>query len=283
MPKKLIIDKDVFRGTSTQQLCRFVKNHFLILPAVLIYECATDRNDPHHKLLKRFREVILAGGYICGEVEHIIRWEASKLQPYGFLADLSGTSELRDKLQKYKNISASPVIENLLNQCLDSAQILLNLAQNISDKIVSEIPEVDKKIRGPLECNKLNRLKIWLERVDSSDIHAYAVRLLCPNLTKPPNRFCLSGDWVSWHYFRIVSVLAFEYSFLKKGKGKNTELIGAEHDINDIKYVVLLSRADALLTRDTKLVKPLAQSMFPKKDVFPSLDDVPCEYVCHWS
>ncbi len=51
----------------------------------------------------------------------------------------------------------------------------------------------------------------------------------------------------------------------------------------DLEYVLLLSRADGLLTRNEKLVKPLAQAAFPKKDVFSSLDEVPEEYVCHWS
>jgi len=42
-------------------------------------------------------------------------------------------------------------------------------------------------------------------------------------------------------------------------------------------------RADGLLTRDKKLVTPLAQAAFPEKDVFFSLDEVPDEYLCNWS
>jgi hypothetical protein len=56
---QLVIDKDVFRGTSTQSLCDFVRNHFLILPDDLYYECVTaDRKQ--QELLCRFRDVILA-------------------------------------------------------------------------------------------------------------------------------------------------------------------------------------------------------------------------------
>ena len=57
----------------------------------------------------------------------------------------------------------------------------------------------------------------------------------------------------------------------------------AEHDYQDMEYVLLLSRADSLLTRDKKLVKPLAKAAFPEKDVFSSLDEVPDEYLCNWS
>lgn len=57
----------------------------------------------------------------------------------------------------------------------------------------------------------------------------------------------------------------------------------AEHDYQDMEYVILLSRADCILTRDEKLVKPLAKAAFPDKDVFSSLDEVSEDYLCNWT
>ncbi len=113
------------------------------------------------------------------------------------------------------------------------------------------------------------------------DIHKIGISVFSC-LTDSPEKFCLSRNWVTWHYLRLVAVLALEYWFLRKGKGGKKELINTEHDLQDIEYVYLLSRADALLTRDKKFVKPLAQATFPDKDVFSGLDEVPEEYVCHW-
>jgi len=36
------------------------------------------------------------------------------------------------------------------------------------------------------------------------------------------------------------------------------------------------------LTRDKKVVEPLARAAFPEKDVFSNLDEVPDEYLCNW-
>jgi hypothetical protein len=57
----------------------------------------------------------------------------------------------------------------------------------------------------------------------------------------------------------------------------------AEHDYQDIEYVLLLSRADGIITRDKKLVEPLARAAFPEKDVFSSLEEVPESYRCDWT
>jgi len=70
---------------------------------------------------------------------------------------------------------------------------------------------------------------------------------------------------------------------LPSPNGRNSGDKRAEHDYQDMEYVLLLSRADAILTRDKKLVKPLAEAAFPDRDVFFDLDEVPDEYVCHWN
>ena len=49
-----------------------------------------------------------------------------------------------------------------------------------------------------------------------------------------------------------------------------------------MEYILLLSRAGGLLTGD-KVSGTLAKAAFPEKDVFSNLEDVPDEYIYHWS
>ncbi|HSW00682.1 MAG TPA: hypothetical protein VLI39_10950 [Sedimentisphaerales bacterium] len=88
---------------------------------------------------------------------------------------------------------------------------------------------------------------------------------------------------MSWQHVRLTTVLFLEYSFLRKGHGGGTEQESAEHDLYDVQYVVLLTRADGIITRDKKLVEPLARAAFSEKDVFSSLEEVPDSYRCDWA
>jgi hypothetical protein len=64
--------------------------------------------------------------------------------------------------------------------------------------------------------------------------------------------------------------------------GDGSGRVAVEHDLQDITYVLLLSRGDGLLTRDKDLVIPLAKAAFPEKDVFSSLEEVPKDYLGDW-
>jgi hypothetical protein len=75
--------------------------------------------------------------------------------------------------------------------------------------------------------------------------------------------------------------LYLEHFFIRE-TGDPKELTNIEHDYLDTEYVLLLSKADGLLTRDKEMVRPLAKAAFPEKDVFSDIDEVPAEYKCHW-
>ena len=92
----------------------------------------------------------------------------------------------------------------------------------------------------------------------------------------------MSDEWVSWHFLRLYLILLMERSLLRH-TGAASGQIYVEHDLQDITYVLLLSRADGLLTWDKGLVIPLAKAAFPEKDVFSSLDEVPEEYLGDWN
>ncbi len=279
MPKQLIIDKNVFQGTGTKQLCQFVKNHLLILPEVLFYECATDKEDTEEKLLYRIRDVMLAGGYTCPNSSHIVRKEGRTLQPYGYLPDLGETLAIRKEFEKYTKVSKSPSIKNIQRDAMSSAQTLCDLAKRVTSIIASKEPEASKAARSS-ESTRLERFGWWANMTNNEDIHKLMIDK-GRDLTNSPDKYCLSSDWASWHYLRLISVVCSENIFLA-GKSGDIYIEHAEHDLQDLEYVLLLSRADGLLTRDDGCAC-LAKTTFPDKDVFPNIAKVPNEYVCHWS
>jgi hypothetical protein len=100
-------------------------------------------------------------------------------------------------------------------------------------------------------------------------------------LIKDKPQLSPSSEWISWQYVRLLNVIVMFYQSLG-AKGGFPQNERAEHDFQDMEYVLLLSRADGLLTRDKRLVKPLAKAAFPDKGVFSSLDEVPDSYRFDW-
>ena len=232
------------------------------------------------RLLKRFRG-ILSEAYFCRSTRSMIEREGQSSQPYGFLSDFSETSDMRRRF-KHGALFVARDDEEAVARNMDSARVLLDNCTVVIQKLLLEtIAEADRN-RAKLEGNKEYRLRFWVDKADGLDVHDAAASAF-KDWIKSANRFCLSREWVSWQYIRLSTVLFLEYTFLRKGSGGEQELVHAEHDLHDIEYVVLLSRADALLTGDKNLVKPLAKAAFPDKDVFSSLDEVPEGYVCNWT
>ena len=280
VPKQLIIDKDVFQGTSQATLCKFAKNHFLILPEVLLYECLTN---PEQKsiLRHRFEQAMLGGAYICPSAKRIVFKEARELSPCRFLPDLQMTTDIRGAIKKNMSYFDSDLVQETYEERCKSAKTLLDSAPNTAEKIASQEPGILKEAKK-YQGNRSERFKLWVETVTRKDVHELVIEKLS-YLTKSPERFCLSNEWITWHYFCFVCVIHLEYTFLRTVQGETPKLTQAEHDCQDIEYVTYLSLADGLLTRDKKLVTLLAKAAFPDKDIFSSLDEVPEEYVCHWS
>ena len=81
----------------------------------------------------------------------------------------------------------------------------------------------------------------------------------------------------------MTFAIILEYRFLRHHSPTGIKEDRAKRDLKDVEYACLLSRADGLLTRDKKLVEPLAKAAFPEKDVFSDIDEVPDEYICNWN
>ena len=281
MKKYLILDKSVFEATSTSKLGIFAQNHFLILPDVLYYECATtDKNK--ERLLDRFRSVILSGAYTCPSYVGIIRNEAKNFYPYGFIVDLEEVPAVRRTFQLNSRPYSSNHAQEKLEDELDMAKMLRDSSDDYLKKIAVENPSLLSEIRKFDNSRKgrFERFRAWAKNVDSQDIHWASMKQL-KGVTHCHDKYCLSDEWVSWQFLRLTHIIFMEHAFLRQ-TGDVSKIESFEHDIQDVKYVLLLSRADGLLTRDTGC-SCLAQAAFPEKDVFTSLDKVPEEYICHWS
>jgi hypothetical protein len=278
-PKQLLIDKDVFEGTKQNDLYNFVKNHFLILPEVLLYECLTTKRNKNF-LVHRFEQVILMGGYICPATRVILQKEATNLCPLEYLTDLKMTTDMRTAVKRKKISYNSKYLSKLYRKDQESADLLIDLAKSTATTVLEKEPQATKEARRYEESTS-ERYQLWIVQANNADIHTLAVEKLA-HLTNSPKKYCLSEDWVTWHYLRLMSVLSVEYGFLI-GKGGEVGRKRATHDLLDMEYVLLLSRADGILTRDEKLVKPLTHAAFPDKDVFSELNEVPDEYLCNWS
>lgn len=281
-PKQIIIDKDAFIGIKFNDLCNFAQNYSLILPDVLYFECATtDKNK--EKLLDRFRTVILSGADICPSCKDIIQKEAKNLFPYGSLVDLKKARAVRKTFQLNSRPYSPQNAQEKLEEELDMARQVINTAEGFNEKLILEDPELLSEVRrwDNSKNARPERFLKWAELVDTQNMHESA-KIMLNSITVHPEKFCLSKEWISWHFLRLMHILIHERSFQRHTGGKSSESI-IEHDLNDIEYVLFLSRADGLLTRDEKLVKPLAKAAFPEKDVFSSLDEVPDEYLCNWS
>ena len=126
----------------------------------------------------------------------------------------------------------------------------------------------------------MTRLQMLFAQFEKYDLHQIAVDTTPAGWIKDKERFCLSPEWMSWQRMRLIKVIVMNYHYLQCiGGGPKEER--AEHDYQDMEYVLLINRADCLITRDN-FAKNLAKAAFPDKDVFSNLDEVPDEYLCHW-
>ena len=282
-PKQIVIDKSTFLGMKLDDLCNFAKDHCLIIPEVLIYECMTSNNMKERKLLQCCKKLIVSGAYYCPRSVTYLKWEARNTSPYPwFLPDLGKTDLIRKKNSiRQEHTFDTKELREIYNLHYSIAKgILSDTSNKLKVKMNLKRPDIVLRIKK-MSQNKTNRFTEWFESIDKFNMHDTAVTKLPEKFIKDKAHFCLSREWITWQYFRIITVLVDDYYYRNEtgGSPKNERI---EHDFQDMEYVLLLSRADVLITGD-KFVKALSKTAFPKKDVFSSLDEVPEDYKCNWT
>ena len=276
-PKQVVIDKSAFVGINLDALCEFAGWHLLILPSVLHDECVTNE-DKAAQLLDRYERVILAGGFFCPSILCIAHTEAQLLQPYGpLLPDFENTESWRTALRNGLGLSMPPNPELIRNEHLCVARLALEHNPMGIDMLYGEqFRQAASQIRHA-QASRGDRLRRWVQIVDGGPLAGWSAGIL-EQFQSPIDDHLVSNKWVTWHHVRVISVMHLELRFLAESRPTGK----VEHDLQDMEYVSLLSRADALLSIDRPLCD-LARAAFSEKDVFSSLEEVPESYRCDWA
>jgi hypothetical protein len=281
-PREIVIDQCAFEGSRLDALCKFAGCHLVLASDTLLYESASSDRRARKHLLQRYGKLIRAGASWCSMSRGYIGWEARNLTPYPRrLADPDRTRWIRDQADSLEEIADTEVVGKARQQRgVGSRVLFVDYSKELSDRISSGLPDVAASFRG-LPGDKSTRFQALLKWIDTSiDMHEVAVKWqwLPSELTRDPSQFCVSPQWVTWHYLRLALTLLWEYAHLRQ-KGGPPSSQHAEHDDQDMEYILLLSRADGILTADKRLAE-LARAAFPDKDVFSSLKQVPHSYRC---
>lgn len=208
-----------------------------------------------------------------------IEWEGKNCHPYpALLANIQKTEWVRAQTESLENMLGPEITGMARNSRWTFAEeAYIQRTKNAGEDTRSNCPETVAGIKG-LPRGRISRLRVWLEWADKSTIvREMALRLLPRQWISSPSQFCTSPQWITWQYLRLFLAIEWDYVHLRLSGG-NPAKRGAEHDDQDAECVLLLSRADAIITRDKKLVEPLARAAFPNKDVFSSLEEVPESY-----
>jgi hypothetical protein len=279
--KQIIVDKEALVGLNVDALCDFVQNHLVLGCDTLLYECATTSQSKRSHMLSRYQRLIKAGAYYCSCSFTFVQWEGRNSLPYTwFLPDIDATEKIRTgEVNPDDALNSSQTQKAYGARSKVAADVFVNLSKKLKDRIDFESPEVAKAIKG-WPSDKSERLQIVFNRIDKDNLHEIVLDSVPSSWVKDEARFCMSPSWMSWQLVRLTDAIVQDYYYLRQiGGSPGAER--AEHDYQDMEYVLLLSRANGLLTRDRGLAS-LAKAAFPDKDVFFELDEVPEEYVCHW-
>ncbi len=265
-----LLDKSVFEKTNEKELCEFVKSHAIILPETLFYECYTSSELPDKKFLKRLYKLVKSGAHVTYQLMQIIAYEGNSLSPCTCIINYSKTNSLHTKgFREEKTISKTKIDEKKKDRS-KMAQGIKNLASTIAQKLNN--PDYIKEMRR-LNLSRKERFCKWAELTDKNDIHNLATESFRKYATDP-ERFCLSPEWLSWHWAKLLFAMAYEYSYLKlTSTSPKDEDERAEHDLMDIEYLTFLAKCDALLTEDKKL-QDLAEVAFPNKKGYSSIQEI---------
>jgi hypothetical protein len=276
--KQIVIDKSAFVAIRLDALCKFAQEHLLILPDVLCYECHTDFSVEPRRTLRDCEQLIQHGAYYCSCSTGFLQSEGSSLEPYPwFLPDMKVTQLIRNGVSGVGVVDATRIFEDRSGV---ARKMFVEAIARICKRTESELQGSSKEILAQETEERFGR---FLNHIDTEkdQMRDFVLRSMPKEWVKEPERFCLSDKWVSWHYFRLVRTVALEYCCCGLSGGAPAKR-RAEHDYQDLEYVLLLSRADGLLTKDKKLAG-LAKAAFPKRNVFSSLEEIPEDYVCHWN
>jgi hypothetical protein len=207
---------------------------------------------------------------------HFVQWEAWHCIPYPeALTDARLTGRIRHGDALIKVILASDIPDHLHSLHMRKADtVFAKFSADLKSELDSRVEDIKAQVKR-LPSPRPERLVNWFGHIDRMDIHAMAVESFPAGWIRVKGEFCLSPAWMTWQHLRLVMAFVYEYWYIRQTGSPRDKY--AEHDLQDTEYVLLLSRADGIITKDLGLIE-LARAAFPDKRVFSSLDDVPCDW-----
>ncbi|MGB7582358.1 MAG: hypothetical protein WBL85_07940 [Sedimentisphaerales bacterium] len=276
MSKLLVIDKSVFHKSVlhkdfAEQIFEFVQNHKVVFPHALIAECLMSENKSVD-LLRRFVECVKCGGVIGWGSPSIFQHEKQSHNPTVSIINEHETQKARES-----NLCTDEgLLKSEARLCQQHYKPHIDWLRKISKAFFSNV-KTKKLIQrfigeSPNNC-QLRRLKDYVDAVDTSK--SKFLSHFVPYLSQHTEL-----DWFTWHLIRLHFAWGLEWTCKRVASGVSFERFDISNDFWDIEYVVSLSRADGLLSADSRLVRPLAKSAYPEKDVFSCLEEVTEDYRC---
>jgi len=265
MANIVVIDKNVFQGSPLDMLCEFAEHQTLVISYPLCVECLVAASRGRGDLLDRIHKVVRAGGCCGAQPLKLVESEKVSRSPVQSIVDRSATEMIANgtppddpeyiamEAEKYQH-DLGPIVEGML-------QLGETHYGSIVEKgYLSGMRATDMEDRS-------TRLRLWVEATDKM-----AQKLL--ETSAPDMASYLTPEWYTWQDHRLRWVLAFEWAYQKAKSGSLPPYRYASHDFHDMQYVTYLTRADALITRDERLVAPLARAAFPQKCLSSDLGSV---------
>jgi len=262
--------------TFLNQLLEFVKNYCVVLPDVLGSECLMSENpndlrqdkDPQ-RLLKNLVDVIKAGAYVGYSSAELLQKEKDTLRPVDSVVDEENTKKV-NKVIKFD-------IQVESKRCKETFEplfgLLLKFGQTYFENVVKK--NLCAEFREAYQAPDIDRFKKWLQFADTmkDDLTQH----MFPDMVSS-----IGNNWYTWQMIRLWWAWIIDWACKRNYSGPSFEDKDISNDLHDIEYVAYLSRADGLLTKDKRLVQPLAKAAFPEKEVFSDLEEVPEEYLCNF-
>jgi hypothetical protein len=274
MDSLLILDKSVFHGTAKDQLIEFVKCHNVVLPYSLCVECAISQSEENEykdpiQLTNKLLELVKNGAYAGKSPDTIVKEERSRNAVIETLVDEKET-QLMKEAKIYKDVD----IKKVRAECETAFKPMVAFVKEWAGQYYKNIckKRLAKKFLKQMNNGYVvGRLGKWLESVDvmKNDI--------IDTINASGIRITFKDGW-EWQMWRLCFAWGIELACKRNQSGPDFENRDISNDIYDIYYVSHLSQASGILTNDKGLAEPLAIAAFPDKDIFLSIDDVPCQY-----
>ncbi len=280
--KLLVLDKCVFHGTRESCLTKFVGEYHVLLPHALAIECLVSDDCNAKKktkapilLLSRVETLVKAGAWFARSSVAMHREETRGRCAAVQIIDEQTTQGIRAGTL----VLTEDYVRCEADACRKAFDPLIKPVRELGCAFVAAIKEKDMVAGFQEEIREM------------CDVHRFERNLQVASRTKdeilqkliPSVASDVTEAWYTWQVIRLWYGWAIEWAAKRADMDDATLPSDISNDFYDMEYVASLSMANGLLTKDKRLVEPLARAAFPERDVYSSLEEVPDSYRCDWT